>query len=90
MAEYPSDEWQQQCMDGLVRDIVGWKNSYYNGSGGKTDDATYDLWWKNLLFMESKYPHLVRPNSPTGYVGTPAAVAAPTKKLSLADMAARR
>lgn len=71
MATYPSDEWQQQFMDKIVSDIVRWKNAYYNKDGGSTDDATYDLWWANLLAMESRYPHLVRPNSPTGYVGSP-------------------
>lgn len=91
MADYPSDEWQQDYMDSLVRDIVSWKDSYYNGDGAKADDATYDLWWKNLLFMESKYPHLVRANSPTGYVGIPIEEEAPApRKLTMADLQARQ
>lgn len=72
-AEYPSDEWQQAYMDKIITDVVRWKNAYYNKDGGSTDDATYDLWWANLMHMERKYPHLIRSNSPTQSVGSPLA-----------------
>ncbi len=51
--------------------IRTWKDGYYNKDGSGVDDATYDLWWSNLLHLEAKYPHLVVKDSPTGAVGAP-------------------
>lgn len=67
--EYPSEAWQLRNMERTIADIWRWKKAYYNTGATIVDDATYDLWWRNLLFLESKYPHLVRENSPTNAVG---------------------
>jgi DNA ligase (NAD+) len=71
---YPSIAWQIQFMDKLITDIVRWKESYYNSGQTDVDDATYDLWWRNLLAMEAKYPQLKRGDSPSTTVGTAPAV----------------
>lgn len=68
---YPSDEWQLAEMRRIADLIWGWKRAYYYGQP-TVDDQTYDLWWKNLLYMEARYPHLMDPNSPTVAVGSPA------------------
>lgn len=67
---YPSDEWQRQYMRRLEAQIREWKDEYYNALPS-VDDRTYDLWWFNLLHLESRYPHLVNPNSVTQTVGSP-------------------
>lgn len=67
---YPSDEWQRQYMRRLEVQIREWKDEYYNALPS-VDDRTYDLWWFNLLHLESKYPHLMNPNSVTQTVGSP-------------------
>jgi len=67
---YPSDLWQKRYMRQLADQIREWKQAYYYGVA-KVDDQEYDLWWRNLLFLESKYPHLKDPNSPTNGVGAP-------------------
>lgn len=67
---YPEDLWQKQYMRQLGDQILAWKREYYYGTAS-VDDATYDLWWKNLLFLEEKYPHLKDPNSPTINPGAP-------------------
>ncbi len=87
MAEpvYPSDEWQQAYMRQLASQIVHWKRLYYYGTP-EVDDATFDLWWHNLLFLEKKYPHLADPNSPTATVGAPLAEEPKLRKLTLAEL----
>jgi DNA ligase (NAD+) len=67
---YPSDEWQAAFMDRLADQIRKWRHSYYNRQS-EVDDATFDLWWRNLLAMEARYPHLKRADSPTDEVGSP-------------------
>lgn len=67
---YPSDEWQQGFMDRLIDQIREWRYLYYNRLPS-VDDATFDLWWRNLLHMEKKYPHLKRDDTPTNEVGAP-------------------
>lgn len=67
---YPEDLWQKRYMRQLGDQILQWKREYYYASA-TVDDATYDLWWRNLLFLESKYPHLKDPNSPTINPGAP-------------------
>lgn len=69
---YPEDLWQKRYMRELAAQISQWKHEYYYGRA-TVDDATYDLWWRNLLFLESKYPHLKDPNSPTIDPGAPLA-----------------
>ncbi len=69
---YPEDLWQKQYMRQLASQIAQWKQEYYYSSA-TVDDATYDLWWNNLLFLEKKYPHLKDPNSPTINPGAPLA-----------------
>lgn len=95
---YPSDLWQKRYMRQLAAQILEWKDAYYNRDGGTVDDATYDLWWNNLLFLEKKYPHLKDPNSPTFIVGAPTRTTteeetvtqdAP-RRLSLAELAGAR
>lgn len=65
---YPDDDWQRQHMREIAAQVRQWKHEYYYGRAS-VDDATFDLWWKNLLFLESKYPHLKEENSPTDSVG---------------------
>lgn len=67
---YPEDLWQKRYMRQLGDQILEWKHQYYYAMA-TVDDATYDLWWKNLLFLEAKYPHLKDPNSPTINPGAP-------------------
>jgi hypothetical protein len=67
---YPSDAWQQRYMRELADQIAQWKQEYYYGNN-TVDDATYDLWWRNLLHLEGKYPHLKDPISPTINPGAP-------------------
>jgi DNA ligase (NAD+) len=90
MAEpvYPSDLWQKRYMRQLAAQIREAKVAYYNRDGGTVDDATYDLMWTNLLFLESAYPHLKEHNSPTDIVGAPTAAepAEPPRRLTLAEM----
>ena len=68
--EYPSLAWQLRYMDSLTADIRRWKESYYNAERTEVDDATYVLWWRNLMFLEQRYPQLMREDSPTTRVGT--------------------
>ena len=68
--EYPSELWQKRYMRELGDQILEWKRQYYYAMAS-VDDATYDLWWKNLLFQEPKSPHLKDPNSPTINPGAP-------------------
>ena len=87
---YPSDLWQKRYMRQLADQIREWKHQYYYQTAS-VDDATYDLWWHNLLFMEEKYPHLKDPNSPTVSVGSAADGSAivlieTPRKLTLAEM----
>jgi hypothetical protein len=81
---YPSEEWQRAYMRTLADQIWVWKDEYYNKMP-TVDDATYDHWWRNLLFLESKYPHQKDPNSPTVGVGAPVLV---VRRLTLAEMRA--
>lgn len=67
---YPDDEWQRANMEQIVQQVWEWKHAYYYGRTS-VDDATYDLWWRNLLFLEKRYPHLKVTNSPTDAVGAP-------------------
>jgi NAD-dependent DNA ligase len=67
---YPEDLWQKQYMRQLGAQIAKWKREYYYKIAS-VDDATYDLWWRNLLFLEGKYPHLKDPNFPTINPGAP-------------------
>lgn len=67
---YPDDDWQQNHMREIAAQIRVWKYEYYYGRAS-VDDATFDLWWRNLLFLEQKYPHLADPDSPTSSVGSP-------------------
>jgi DNA ligase (NAD+) len=50
--------------------IRQWKVAYYRGDP-LVDDQTFDLHWRNLLWLESRYPHLAAPDSPTQGVGAP-------------------
>lgn len=85
---YPSEAWQQAYMRTLAEQIWVWKDEYYNKQP-TVDDATYDLWWRNLLFLESKYPHLKDQNSPTVGVGSPLAEMIPVaRKMSLEELQA--
>jgi hypothetical protein len=52
--------------------ITTWKVAYYQGDP-LVDDQTFDLHWRNLLWLEERYPHLVPPDSPTRGVGAPLA-----------------
>lgn len=67
---YPEDLWQKRYMRQLGAQIATWKREYYYGTPS-VQDAQYDLWWNNLLFLEKKYPHLKDPNSPTINPGAP-------------------
>lgn len=71
VASYPTEDYQRAFMIWIVWHIRTWKDGYYNKDGSGVDDATYDLWWANLLAMEEKYPHLVVESSPTAAVGAP-------------------
>lgn len=68
---YPSDEYQRALMEWIIERVWAWKDGYYNKNGSQVDDATYDLWWNNLLSLEKNYPHLVVEGTPTGAVGAP-------------------
>ncbi len=88
---YPEDLWQKRYMRELAEQIRTWKHEYYY-ERATVDDATYDLWWRNLLFLEGKYPHLKDPNSPTIDPGAPLSaepVREPTR-LTLREMIASR
>ena len=84
---YPEDLWQKRYMRELAAQIVIWKSEYYYRTAS-VDDATYDLWWRNLLWLEQKYPHLKDPNSPTIDPGSPLSepVERETRKMNLADL----
>jgi len=84
---YPEDLWQKRYMRELAAQILVWKREYYYAIA-TVDDATYDLWWNNLLFLEKKYPHLKDPNSPTIDPGAPLAevVDKTPQKMNLADL----
>lgn len=85
---YPSDLWQKRYMRELADQILKWKMAYYYALPS-VDDATYDLWWRNLLFLEEKYPHLMDPASPTITPGAPLPSDSPApdvKRLSFADL----
>ncbi len=83
---YPEDLWQKAYMRQLASQILQWKREYYYGST-TVDDATYDLWWNNLLFLEKKYPHLKDENSPTINPGAPLA-AEPVETSARLDLSA--
>lgn len=67
---YPDEEWQSNHMREMAAQIWEWKREYYFGRAS-VDDSTYDLWERNLRFLEKKYPHLKAKNSPTDAVGSP-------------------
>lgn len=69
----------------LADQIRTWKVAYYE-STPLVDDATFDLWWKNLTFLESKYPHLMDPASPTVGVGTDMGYHRDRPRLTLAEL----
>lgn len=83
---YPSEAWQRAYMRQIGQQIRDWKRSYYYGQP-EVDDQQYDLWWRNLLFLEAKYPHLKDSESPTIGVGAP--LDRP-RKLTLEEMKAPR
>lgn len=87
---YPEDLWQKRYMRQLGDQILQWKREYYYAVSS-VDDATYDLWWRNLLFLEAKYPHLKDPNSPTINPGAPLPEdeVVDVPRLSLAQMTVR-
>ena len=70
---YPSKEYDLFFKDLIIDNIRLWKDRYYNADGSAVDDQIYDLWWKNLLFLESKYPDTVADDSPTHNPGAPVA-----------------
>lgn len=49
--------------------IYRWKWFYYQGDP-EVDDQTFDLHWRNLIYLEEKYPHWVTYDSPLESVGT--------------------
>ena len=89
VAVYPSEAYQKALMDWVVWHIWAWKDDYYNSDQpvNKVDDATYDLWWANLLSLEDKYPHLIVEDSPTKAVGSMPKI---VKKLSLQELRDRK
>ena|SRR6188508_2473018 len=70
---YPSEAWQLANMRVLATQLLVWKLEYYYGSGAgsSVDDQEYDLVWRNMLFLESKYPHLKENPSVTDNPGAP-------------------
>jgi NAD-dependent DNA ligase len=71
VASYPSLEYDLAFMDWIIWHVWMWKDSYYNDDDKSVvDDATYDLWWSNLLSLEKKHPEHVKSDSPTHEVGT--------------------
>lgn len=58
-----------QEMDILVRRLNELNNAYYNTSTPLVTDSVYDALYLKLKDLESEYPTLIRPDSPTQNVG---------------------
>lgn len=48
-----------------------WKYTYYEHAESEISDATYDVRERRLAELESQYPELIDPNSPTQFAGLP-------------------
>ncbi len=53
----------------LVPEVLDHSRRYHSADAAVIDDATYDLMVREVELLEARYPHLVRPDSPTRRVG---------------------
>ena len=49
--------------------LDGWSQAYYQQDAPTVPDAEYDQAFQRLIFLETEYPPLARPDSPTKRVG---------------------
>ena len=54
----------------LVTTLKRYNDAYYNTDAPLVTDAEYDMLYKQLVSIENEYPHLLRNDSPTQYVGS--------------------
>lgn len=59
----------KRLLSDLVSKLNTWSSAYYLHDDPLVSDAEFDLEYRRLKELESKYPELVLPNSPTQRVG---------------------
>ena len=64
-----TDESIQQQMDELIHLLERYNREYYELDEPSVSDAEYDQAFRHLQQLETQYPHLMRPVSPTQRVG---------------------
>ncbi|MDN6542646.1 MAG: NAD-dependent DNA ligase LigA, partial [Lentilactobacillus parabuchneri] len=53
----------------LRRKLNQWADEYYTYDSPSVEDAVYDKTYQQLVELESKFPQIVTPDSPTQKVG---------------------
>ncbi len=59
-------------LDDLTADLVRHSRLYHEEDAPEIDDRTYDLLYRELELLESRFPGRIHPDSPTRRVGGPA------------------
>lgn len=54
----------------LVAKLNTWNKAYYLDDAPEVDDAVYDAHMQELIELETQYPELISPDSPSQYAGT--------------------
>ncbi|MEM6931564.1 MAG: NAD-dependent DNA ligase LigA, partial [Myxococcota bacterium] len=63
------DATASQRLDALTADLIRHSRLYHDEDAAEIDDRTYDLLYRELELLESRFPDRIHPDSPTRRVG---------------------